>query len=441
MKHKSAHQQTRRSDRTCLGRLSAGVSGIAGLALVVLAAATVILPMLATKGTAQGNALRYTVFHTFSDADGDRLQGGLIRDGGGNLYGTTVAGGNGGDCINYFGGGCGVVFKLDPSGNETVLYNFSGGADGAYPYAGLVRDAAGNLYGTTLYGGNTSSCVDGCGAVFKVDPAGNETVLHTFTGGGDGGAPYAGLILDGAGNLYGTTYGGGPYGDGTVFKLDPSGNETVLYGFTGGADGGVPYAGLILDPAGNLYGTTSEGGILSYCFPGVFIPGCGVVFKLDPAGKETVLYKFTGGADGASPVAALILDAAGNLYGTAGEGGNKTGLCYSEGCGVVFKLDPAGKETVLHEFIGKDGANPAGGLIRDSAGNLAGTTYNGGSYRSGVLFELDQKDNETVLHQFGQPEDGANPSAGLLQDPAGNLYGTTVNGDDGSVVFKFKLNL
>jgi uncharacterized repeat protein (TIGR03803 family) len=170
------------------------------------------------------------------------------------------------------------LYKVDPTGKETVLYSFAGGFDGAFPYAGLVRDVAGNLYGTTVYGGISRACPSGCGVVFKLDPTGKETVLHSFAGGADGGNPLAGLVRDTAGNLYGTTsYGGdlsgcGGFGCGVVFKLDPTGTETVLYSFTGGPDGGHPWAGLVLDAAGNLYGTTYYGGA----------SGQGVVFQLTP---------------------------------------------------------------------------------------------------------------------------------------------------------------
>jgi uncharacterized repeat protein (TIGR03803 family) len=189
----------------------------------------------------------------------------------------------------------------------------------------LVRDKAGNLYGTTLQG-SPLNCIGtgGCGVVFKLDTTGTETVLHTFVG-PDGTYPIGDLVRDKAGNLYGTTYAGGTYGEGTVFKLDTTGTETVLYSFTGLADGAVPRAGLVRDKAGNLYGTTVEGGNLS-C-------SCGVVFKLDPAGGETLLHTFTGGADGGILYGGLVRDKAGNLYGTTANGG-------ASGAGTVFKLTP-----------------------------------------------------------------------------------------------------
>ena len=249
---------------------------------------------------------------------------GLIADSAGNLYGTTSGGG-----ASYKG----VVFKLAPDGTETVLHSFPGfPSDGNSPYAGLIADSAGNLYGTTL----SRDSVSHAGVVFKLAPNGTagwtETVLHSFTGfPTDGALPYAGLIADSAGNLYGATTGGGASGQGVVFKLAPDGTETVLHAFTGGSDGAYPGVGpLIADSAGNLYGTTQVGGA----------SGQGVVFKLAPNGTggwtESVLYSFTGGSDGGQPFyGSLIADGAGNLYGTTVGGG-------ASGAGVVFKLSGTG---------------------------------------------------------------------------------------------------
>ena len=355
-----------------------------------------------------------TVLYSFPDGPrGDYPFAGVIRDDAGNLYGTASAGGH---------ANAGVVYKLDATGHETVLYHFKGGADGSDPQAGVSRDSAGNLYGTTFQGGQNSA-----GVVYKLDPAGQETVLYAFTGGADGGYPYAGVIRDSAGNLYGTTFKGGPSNAGVVYKLDPAGQETVLYAFTGGADGGYPDAGVIRDLAGNLYGTTGEGGSSKV----------GVVYKLDPAGQETVLHAFTGGADGIDPRSGVILDPAGNLYGTTFDGGT-TGL------GIVYKLDPAGQETILYTFPRyRDGRHPVAGVILDSAGNLYGTTPEGGassnSSRSGVVYMLDPAGQETVLHSFSAA-DGGNPEAGVILDSAGNLYGTAAWGGprNGGVVFKLQ---
>jgi uncharacterized repeat protein (TIGR03803 family) len=327
-----------------------------------------------------------TVLHSFTGgADGATPRAGLILDSTGNLYGTALQGGP--PCGSFT---CGVVFKVDSSGNQTVLHGFTG-ADGLWPEAGLLRDSGGNLYGTTSAGGSS-----GHGVVFKLDATtGTETVLYTFTGAADGAQPLAGLVPDSAGNLYGTTQTGGDFstctadGCGVMFKLDPTtGQETVLHTFTGGADGRYPSGNLVQDSVGNLYGTTGAGGA-SCIFSG---EGCGVVFKLDSVtGKETVLYTFTGGTDGASPdKASLFLDEAGNLYGTAIQGGD-AGVCGGAGCGVVFRLDSAtGEEDVLYAFTGgADGEHPAAGLIRDSAGNFYGTASAAGTCDfCGVVFKL-----------------------------------------------------
>jgi uncharacterized repeat protein (TIGR03803 family) len=240
-----------------------------------------------------------------------------------------------------------------------------------------VRDAAGNLYGTTCSGGDP-----GGGTVYKVDITGKQTVLYGL-GGKDGACPYASLMRDTVGNLYGATFA-----PGVVFRLDENGKFTVLHTFTGGTGGERPtYIRLVRDAAGNLYGTTSRGGIyLDDCRPR---GGCGVVFKLDKSGQETVLYSFTGKADGAGPEAGLLRDAAGNLYGTTSSGGATGGNCGTTGCGVVFKLDTNGQETVLHTFTGgADGAGPHSSLVRDAEGNFYGTAEGGGDYGCGVVFKL-----------------------------------------------------
>jgi uncharacterized repeat protein (TIGR03803 family) len=426
-----------------------------------------------------------TALYTFTGGtDGANPFGSLALDSGGNVYGATNAGG---DLSACGGSGCGVVFKLDKSGNETALYAFTGGVDGSTPYNGVVRDESGNLYGTASVGGDLSTCGGaGCGLVFKVSKSGKQTVLHTFEAGADGSGPFAGVILDEAENLYGTTQGGGPvnfgvvytldrtgketmvypfpsslagstpyagvirgddgdlYGTtfdggaddvGVVYRLESSGDENLLYTFTGGADGGFPDS-VIRDEAGNLYGTAESGGDLSGCNG----RGCGVVYKLDPSGNQTVLYGFTGGADGSIPNGSLVRDEAGNLYGTAGGG--------AANWGVVYKVAPSGKETVLYTFsggfFGLDGAFPNRGLVRDAAGNLYGTTTFGGTgtgASAGVLFRVDPSGHETVLHNFQcyDPNNGCQPHAGLISDAAGNLYGTTFFGGgplDSGVVFK-----
>jgi uncharacterized repeat protein (TIGR03803 family) len=238
--------------------------------------------------------------------------------------------------------GAGVVFKVDASGAETVLHAFTGGEDGVYPKAPLVRDSEGNLYGNTNGGGSA-----GAGVVFKLDMNGAEAVLYTFAGGADGESPAAGLVRDSAGNLYGTTYSGGLVADdggyGVVFKLNTAGVETVLHTFTGKAnphaptDGAHPEAGLVLDSAGNLYGTTISGGRGCETCGNLGRQGFRVVFKVDTAGTETVLRVFTAKAGGWRPLAGLILDSEGDLYGSTLNGGLDGG---NPGYGVVFKLTP-----------------------------------------------------------------------------------------------------
>jgi uncharacterized repeat protein (TIGR03803 family) len=316
-----------------------------------------------------------------------------------------------------------TAWPQSPHAKFQVLYAFQGQQDGGNPNGGLLQDAAGNLFGTTYDGGDlncSNGIFPGCGVVFKLDRAGHETVLYRFKGGpGDGGYPCAeGVIRDSAGNLYGTTcYGGAFANNGIVFKLDSSGHETLLHSFTGGDDGGVPKAGLVRDAAGNLFGSTYYGGSPA-CNDGTGV-GCGVVFKIDAAGKQKVLHRFTGGKGGANPMGTLLLDGEGNLYGTTFSGGS--------GDGVVFRLDSRGKETVLHEFAGRDGNGPAGVSIRHGEGTLYGTTYYGGFRDSflGTIFRVDRAGKETVLHKFKGQGDGFSPD-GLVADGAGNLYGITL---------------
>ncbi len=355
----------------------------------------------------------------------------------GNFYGTTALGGISNE---------GTVFELTTEGKLTSLYSFSRNtSDGRNPTVGpLIRDGVGDLYGTTQNGGDLR-CVAfsnsvGCGTVFKLSAGGKETIVHSFTGGStDGSYPLAGLAADSAGNLYGTTYIGGigcyAQGCGTVYKIIPSGKESVLYSFTGGVDGSNPYGVvLVVDPAGNLYGTTAYGGDLTCGGHGA---GCGVVFKIDPTGTETVLHAFTGSTDGAYPITGLVRDSQGNLYGTASTGGN----CRE--CGLVFKIDPAGNETVLYNFTDEEvqPALTASSLLVDSAGNLYGATLYGGSISEGTVFEVSSQGKYTMLHSFDFT-DGAYPVAGLIRDNAGNLYGTTSGGgNDGcssgcGVIFK-----
>jgi uncharacterized repeat protein (TIGR03803 family) len=369
----------------------------------------------------------FTTLYSFTGANGGGPQAGVVRDPAGNLYGTTYSGG--GSCD------CGTVFKLNAAGNLQVLHRFTYWPDGSLPVAPLIRDAAGNLYGTAALGGNPNVCLGNCGTVFKVDAANRFTVLYSFTGPPDGGLPsYGGLIRDADGTLYGMTELGGDtscdngLGCGTVFKLDASNHETVLYRFTAdGAEGNTPVGGLIRDAAGNLFGATSKGGDPA-CFS-----GCGTMFKLDTTGKLTVLHSFTGPPDGSIPATSLV-SVGSNLYGTTSSGGYGLGLW-----GTVYKFDKSGNETVFHSFAGAgaDGAAPFAALISDVAGNLYGTTVAGGPYDAGIVFMLDRTGKESVLHSFNRA-DGSQPEGSLIRDAAGNLYGTTYNGGihRGGTIFK-----
>lgn len=368
-----------------------------------------------------------TVLYSFAGgSDGADPLGGLIMDTSGDLYGTTQNGGS---------AGSGTVFELSPTPAggyaESVLHSFTGSAisvgtaDGASPRAGLIADGAGDLYGTTYNGGPS-----GWGDVYELSPAAGggyaESILYSFSGGSDGGGSSGVLVRDSAGNLYGTTTtGGGLIGDGTVFKLT-AGNggytESILHVFTGnagGSDGASPQAGLIFDSAGNLYGTTSVGA---------------GVFELSPAAAgaytEATLYTFAGRDDGSSPQSSLIMDSAGNLFGTTQSGG-------SGGYGTVFKLAPNGNggysESILFSFTDRDdGASPQSDVVMDGAGDLYGTTEYGGGSDYGTVFELVPNGSggytEVTLYSFTGGIDGAGSVAGLILDSAGNLYGTAQGG-------------
>ena len=380
-----------------------------------------------TFASAQARTYEETILHVFENVpDGEYPSAALLMDADGNLYGTTGGGGT-------LQGG--TVFLLDKSGNETVLYSFpTSGVVNPSPVGALVMDAEGNLYGSTWEGGSVIG-----GTVFKLAPNGQEVDLHVFTGqGGDGFLSKAGVIIDKQGNLYGTTIAGGAYGVGlsgygTVYKIDASGNEIVLYSFTGKADGANPFASLVLDATGNLYGTTSEGGDLS-CQPPY---GCGTVFKVDPLGNETVLYSFTGDY-GISPVGGLVLDEHGNLYGTTRYGGTTSNR------GNVFKLTPSGEVTNIHSFSGSngDGEWPDSSLTVDRRGNLYGATAFGGApscdLGCGVAFKVTPEGKESILFTFNRDSTGFRPS-GLVRDRRGQLFGTTANGGASKVGTIFKL--
>jgi len=354
---------------------------------------------------AHAESYKYKVLYSFTGptSDGDGA-GFLLREPGGTMYGTTIYGGTSYD---------GTVFKLSAKGKESIVYNFDAGY-GNLPNSLLPYQ--GKFYGATTWGG-----ASGGGTIFRLDKKGDETVLYNFPRNEIGPGLY---LVDDHGTFYGTTISGGAGGYGTVFKIDRSGHLTILYSFTGGSDGRDPCC-LVRDEAGNLYGYTS--------FPN----SADSVFKLDSSGSFTTLYAFTGGADGYGPSAGPVLDSSGNLYGGTIAGGN--GNCHNIGCGVLFKLDPSGHETVLYNFTGSpDGVGAGGPLILDDHGSLYGITWYGGDpncYKyaytpgCGVVFKMDADGKESVLHAFHVLPDGEFPTF-LIMDSAGDLYGTTFSGGD-----------
>jgi uncharacterized repeat protein (TIGR03803 family) len=369
----------------------------------------------------------------------------LIRDASGNLYGTASGGGNP-DCVQFTGHACGVIFQLTPvnggAWKENIVYSFGGGTDGSAAGT-LVLDAKGILYAVTSDGGNK-----GFGTFFKLTPnsgpAWKKTVLHNFGGGARGATPAGNLVADAAGNFYGTTAQGGnvkcsmgepPLGCGIVFRFSRGPRapwkETVLYTFKDLSDG-LASSELAIDAQGNLFGATIIGGPDPNA--------AGTVFKLSPkptgSWPKTILYTFIYGTNGSSPAGGVILDAAGNLYGATTMGGDMN--CGHGGCGTVYQLTPTPngpwQETSLHIFEGgSDGISPWGRLAFDSQGNLFGTTSQGGNACSGsgcgTVFELAKSIwTETVIHSFAGGNDGIGPLSGVIVDPLGQLYGTTVNG-------------
>jgi uncharacterized repeat protein (TIGR03803 family) len=258
--------------------------------------------------------------------------GNIVRDDAGDIYGVTEVGGHSSSSCAEIGG-CGTVFKVTPAGKATILHNFSGGTDGAHPLGGLTRAPNGDIYGTTDWGGIVSNGNYGDGTIFKIDKSDAVSVVFRFNG-TNGALPYAPLIFDPAGNAYSTTYSGGAFDEGVVFEISPSGGERILHSFGKGADGNGPWAGLVRDADGNLYGTTEGGGIYNR----------GTVFRVTPTGTGTVLYNFTGNADGGLPISGLAIDSKGNLIGATFSGGIFDGLCMELGqdigCGTLFEITP-----------------------------------------------------------------------------------------------------
>jgi uncharacterized repeat protein (TIGR03803 family) len=376
------------------------------------------------------HAQQFRVLHNFTGGgDGALPEAGVTMDKAGNLYGTTFYGGS---------SGLGVVYKLSNKGGWPLsrLYSFSGGNDGSTPYARVVFGPDGSLYGTTASGGSSLCDGTGCGTVFNLKPPPtrptsvlspwNETVVYRFQGIPDGAGPGGGdIMFDSAGDIYGTTISGGTgvcgtYGCGTVYKLTRSGGnwtESILYSFTGGSDGFSPWGGLVFDKAGNIYATSTSGGTND----------SGAIVQLTPSEggwTEITIHEFTGGSDGGQPYSGLLIDSSGNFYGTTRCGG-------ANGGGTVFELTPAGggyNFSVLYGFTGPSCIGPEANLVMDAAGNLYGTTVEGGTYGCGAAFKLSPSAGGWTymsLHDFNCSSDGAWAAGELAIDANGNIYGTT----------------
>ena len=413
---------------------------ISRAATAAMAIAIVFALMVVVNQSAQ--AQTYKVLYNFTGGqDGAEPFAGLVMDNTGNLYGTAEYGGQtGGTCGDHYG--CGTVFKLSHKSGGwqlTTLYSFGGGTDGSSPLS-IITGPNGGLYGTTVSGGvQGAGCGDfGCGTVFSLRPyptacktalcGWQETVLYGFKGGSDGANPGLGtLIFDKVGNIYGTTGQAGLYNFGTVYELTPSNGgftESVLYAFSYGNDGGAPASGVILDESGNLYGTAGLG-----------LYNAGVVYELSPSGfgwSENVLYAFNPQTDGVDPVGGLISDQSGNLYGTTIEGGPGNG-------GTIYQLSPSNGGWIfnlLYSFNYSQqytGPGPTASLVMDAAGNLYGTTYYDGAHGLGSVFKLTRSNDGwiyTDLHDFTNGDDGGLPACNVILDANGNLYGTTSDGGD-----------
>ncbi len=430
-------------DTAVINRTGSNVLSSATLKIFALTFAIVLaLPVVVTQAA---QAQTYTVIHNFAGGaqDGSHPYNGLTLRGT-NLYGTTANG----------GAGYGTVFELAHQSTGWVfnlLYSFQGGNDGAYPTARVTVGPNGTFYGSTIEGG------PGYGVVFNLKPPTNavcgttpcgwtETPLYQFTGGADGYGPTSGdLVFDQMGNIYGMTEFGGSSAHGNVYELTPSGGNwtaNVLYSFGGGQDGEFPYGGVIFDQAGNLDGTTRQGGGTG-CLSNV---GCGTVFQLAPSNSgwtEDILYRFQGGSDGGFPESGVILDPTGNLYGTTSIYGDLT--CNSGfGCGVAFELMAIGGNwtfSSLYDFA-TGGGGPVASLTRDAAGNLYGTTLLDGANRFGTVFKLTPSDGGwtyTDLYDFTGGSDGGEPMSNIVLDAQGNVYGTTYQGGANNLGVAFEI--
>ena len=376
-------------------------------------------------------AQNFSVLHYFTGGtDGASPYAAVTVARAGVLYGTAESGG---------AHGVGTVFKLTQVNSNWVfspLYEFTGVSGGSFPYGGVVVGPNGALYGTT-FGGSVNGPY---GTVFELTPPPtfcrsitcywNENVLHTYTGPDGSGPQTENLVFDSSGNIYGTTGGGGLYNSGTAFQLTPSGGggytESILHSFGNGTDGRDPLAGIVFDTAGNIYGTTERGGTGS---PQDCHGSCGTVYQLMPSNGgwvENILVNFDV-TNGQTPYGNLIIDSSGDLYGTTASGGQNGG-------GIVFKLAPSGggfTYSVLYSF-GSCGSR--GGLAMDAAGNFFGVCNAGGAFQDGWIFELtncSQGCSVVDLHDFSG-SDGNGPYGAPTLDASGNLYGTTLSGGTGS---------
>ena len=393
--------------------------------------AIVLVLMVVVTQAAQAQTL--TVLHNFTGPDGAGPEAGLTMDRAGNLYGTARFGGYTGVACGP--DGCGTVFKLSHKGSGwvfTPLYIFQGGDDGEYPQARVIIGASGDLYGATVMGGLFY------GTVFNLKPPARacttalcgwtKSVLYSFTGGTDGGYPAGDLVFDQAGDLYGTTSEGGPANDGVVYELTPSHGawtETVPYSFPGGTSGAEPYSGVIFDSSGNIYGTTAFGGMGQ-------LGGDGTVYKLTQSGSgwtESLLHDFMNTTDGWCPKGGLLFDESGNLFGATN--GNGSG-------GTVFEMnfsDGNWTLTTIHSFDASFPGGPTATLAMDAAGNLYGTTPGGGAYGYGSVFKLTPSGGTWAyvdMYDFMGQSDGGYPYGGVTLDAHGNLYGTAGSGGTGN---------
>jgi uncharacterized repeat protein (TIGR03803 family) len=380
-----------------------------------------VIPILMLASAVFLPAQTLNTLFGFSGPDGASPDGGLIQGKDGNFYGTASNGGP-----NCGVEGCGTVFMITPDGTLTTLYNFCSlpnCVDGLFPAAALIQGSDENFYGTTFGGG-----ASGNGTVFQITASGTLTTLHSFDG-SDGSTPFAALIQARDGNFYGTTYAGGAANGGTVFKMTPSGTLTTLYSFCfqDSCDhGDSPEAGLVQGRDGNFYGTTEFGGPVR--------PAVGTVFKITPTGTLTTLQDFTNG-NGAYPQGGLVQAKDGNFYGTTRQGG-------PNGFGTVFKITSTGMLTTLYSFAGYpiDGGYPAAALIQATDHNFYGTTLGGGPSSDGTIFKITPSGTLTMLNVF-DGSNGSTPDGALLQATDGSFYGTTSEGGPNGPGTVFRLTL